>query len=72
MNHLSVFDWKFDCCTGVMHFEDDYHKNGQEVLTSWKVLSPNAIQVRNAVHVTAHCYTFHPFVLILMLITREN
>lgn len=34
------------CYTGVMNVEDDDHKNDQEV-TSWKVLSPNAIQVRN-------------------------
>ena len=31
---------------GVMHFDDEDHSNGQEV-TSWKVLSPDAIQVRN-------------------------
>lgn len=28
-----------------MNFEDEDHKDGQEV-TGWKVLSPNAIQVR--------------------------
>lgn len=34
--------------TGVLNVEDNDHKNDQEV-TSWKVLSPNAIQVRNVV-----------------------
>ena len=45
--HVLANHWNF-CCAGVMHFEDQDHNNGQEV-TSWKVLSPNAIQVRNVV-----------------------
>ena len=36
------------CYAGVVHFEAKDLNNGREV-TSWKVVSPDAIQVRNVV-----------------------